>query len=199
MPRIDTSSIEGYAEMTADEKLAALEAFEYDDGSDELGKYKNATTKANSEAAEYKRQLKEAQAKLAEADSRASEGQTEAERQIAEMRAQLESMQRDKTVADYTARLVSSGFEPELAATGAAALADGDAPAFFDGLAKFIEAHDKSLTAQLAQRSITPDKGNKQPDQTGMTMQKLRQLTPMQRAAFAEAHPEEYAKLYARK
>lgn len=195
MPKIDTSAIEGYSDMTADEKLAALEAFEYNDGSDELSRYKSATTKANSEAAEYKRQLKEAQAKLAEADSKATEGQTAAERQLAEMRAQLESMQRDKTVADYTARLVSSGYVADLAAESAAALADGDAETFFKGLSSFIESHDKALTAQLAQRSITPDKGNK-PEQSGMTMQKLRSMSPAQRAAFAASHPDEYAKLY---
>ena len=61
MAKIDVSTIDGYADMTAEEKLAALEAFEFDDHSSELAdleKYKDATTKATKEASEYKKQLK---------------------------------------------------------------------------------------------------------------------------------------------
>ena len=36
MARIDVSTIDGYANMSAEEKLAALEAYEYDDHSAEL-------------------------------------------------------------------------------------------------------------------------------------------------------------------
>ena len=46
MARIDVGSIDGYADMTAEEKLAALENFEYEDHSAELAdldKYKDAT------------------------------------------------------------------------------------------------------------------------------------------------------------
>ena len=55
MAKIDTSKIEGYANMTPEQKLAALEGFEYEDNSAELEKQKNALSKANSEAAEWKR------------------------------------------------------------------------------------------------------------------------------------------------
>ena len=57
MPKIDTSTIAGYAEMTAEQKLAALESFEYDDGSKQAEKLKAAVDKASSEAAAYKKQL----------------------------------------------------------------------------------------------------------------------------------------------
>lgn len=40
MPKIDTTLIEGYESMNAEEKLAALEAFEYDDYSSEVQRYK---------------------------------------------------------------------------------------------------------------------------------------------------------------
>ena len=55
MAKIDTSKIAGYAEMTPEQKLAALEGFEYEDNLAELEKQKNAVSKANSEAAEWKR------------------------------------------------------------------------------------------------------------------------------------------------
>lgn len=196
MPKIDTSTIEGYAEMSSDEKLAALEAFEYSDGSDELSKYKSATTKANSEAAEYKRQLKEVQERLKEADAKATEGQTDAERQLAEMQKQLDAMRREKVVSDNTARFVSNGFSSELSARAAVALADGDAESVFTAIAEFIAEHDKALKAELAKGSIAPDKGNKNPGNTGMTIKKLRSMSPAERARYAAAHPDEYAELY---
>ena len=55
MAKIDTSKITGYAEMSAEDKLKALEAFEYEDNAAELEKQKAAVSKANSEAAEWKR------------------------------------------------------------------------------------------------------------------------------------------------
>lgn len=56
MAKIDTSKIEGYESMTAEEKLAALESVEFD-----LSGYvsKDTADKYASEAAQYKRQLKE--------------------------------------------------------------------------------------------------------------------------------------------
>ena len=55
MAKIDTSKIDGYADMSAEDKLKALESFEYEDNAAELERQKNALSKANSEAAEWKR------------------------------------------------------------------------------------------------------------------------------------------------
>ena len=55
MAKIDVTKIKGYEQMSAEDKLKALEAFEYDDGASEIERYKNAATKANSEAAEWKK------------------------------------------------------------------------------------------------------------------------------------------------
>lgn len=196
MPRIDTSTIEGYDGMTADEKLAALEAYEYSDGSEELDRYKTATTKANSEAAEYKRQLKDAKAQLEQASAKATEGQTEAERKLAEVEKQLAEMRHEKVVSDYTARFASSGFDGDLSASAAKALADGDADAFFESLSSFIEAHDKALKAESAQHSIKPKTGNLNPDsKVTMTRKQFERLSPFERMAFTSQHPEEAAGL----
>ena len=58
--KVDTSKINGYSEMSAEEKLAALESFEIEvpNGDGEIEKLKAALSKSNSEAAEYKRQLR---------------------------------------------------------------------------------------------------------------------------------------------
>ena len=52
--KIDTTTIEGYADMTAEQKLAALEAFEYEDNSAEIEKLKKNLSKANSERGRQK-------------------------------------------------------------------------------------------------------------------------------------------------
>ena len=194
MAKIDTSAIEGYADMSAEDKLAALESFEFDDNSEKLAelsadvkRYKDAQSKASSEAANYKRQLNEAMAK-------GTETQSEAEKQLADMQAQLKQLQHDKTVSEYSARLVGVGYSPELAAASAASLADGDADKVFENLSKFLEEHDKKLRAELAQKSIEPSKGNQNPDE-GMTRKKLISMTPLERNAFSMKHPEEFRKL----
>lgn len=196
MPRIDTSTIDGYADMSAEEKLAALEAYEYQDGSEELSKYKSATTRANGEAAEYRRQLKEARARLEEAEAKADEGRGETEREVEKLKEQLAAMQHEKTVADYTARLASSGFDADASATAAKALADGDADAFFAQLAAFVEAHDKALRAEMAQHSIAPKTGNTDPDRKSqMTRKKLDRMSPLERMTYTSLHQEEVAGL----
>lgn len=56
--KIDTLSIEGYSEMSAEEKLAALEAYEMPDQTSEIERYKNAQSKSASEAADWKRSIR---------------------------------------------------------------------------------------------------------------------------------------------
>ena len=58
MAKIDTTKIEGFEEMSSEEKLIALMAYEFadpkpTDNSGEVNKLKTALSKANSEAADY--------------------------------------------------------------------------------------------------------------------------------------------------
>ena len=105
--KIDTTRIEGYADMTAEEKLKALEEFEIEvpkDNSEEVTKLKTALSKANSDAAEWKRQFREKQTEAERA---------EAERQEREkaVEDELRSLRRDKTVSGYVASCLSLGYD----------------------------------------------------------------------------------------
>ena len=119
MAKIDTSKIENYSNMTAEEKLAALEAFEYEADNSDAERLKAAVSKANSEAAELKRQLK---ARMTEDE------QKEAERVAheAERDALLESLKRDKAVSERKAKYLAFGYDEKLAAETAKAFADGN-------------------------------------------------------------------------
>ena len=141
--RIDTTKIENYEQMSAEDKLKALEAFEFEtpapkDSSDEVTKLKTALSKANSDAAEWKRQFREKQteAERAEAERKEREAAVEEE---------LRTLRRDKTVAGYVSSCLALGYEKELAQRAAEAMADNDAATIMACQQEFLEAKQKEL------------------------------------------------------
>ena len=142
--KIDTTAISGYAEMSAEEKLAALEAYEFEapkaDESEEVKKLKTALSNANSDAAKWKNALREKQteAERAEAERKEHEQAVEDE---------LRTLRRDKTVSGYLAQCLALGYDKDLALRAAEAMADGDAAAVLSCQQDFIEAKKKELEA----------------------------------------------------
>ena len=101
MAKIDTSKITGYAEMSAEDKLKALEAFEYEDNVAELEKQKAAVSKANSEAAEWKRKHN---ALLGEDEKK----KQEQEEKFANMEKELSELREAKRVSEFKAKFARS-------------------------------------------------------------------------------------------
>ena len=188
MAKIDTSRIEGYAGMTPEEKVAALEAMEYEDNSAEVERYKNAASKANSEASEWK---KKHNALLSEEDK----AKQAAEEELSALRKKVEEMEKEKLLANHKAQFLALGYEESLAQETAQAMADGDTAKVFANQKKFLEAHDKDYKAQLMGKTPTPPAGG-QGDTTLMTLERLRKLSPQERYQYSVENPEEYRKLY---
>lgn len=186
MAKIDASKIKGYEEMSVEEKLAALENYEYEDNSTELEKYKAAISKANSEAAEWK---KKHNALISEDEKK----KQAAEEELQALREQVESMNRDKTISEHKAELLALGYEEELAKEGAEALANGDTAKVFAIQRKFLEAHDKVLKTELLKGTPTPPAGS---GTDTMTLEKLKNMSVSDRYEFSVSNPEEYEKLY---
>lgn len=190
--KIDVSGIDGYADMSVEEKLAALESFEYDDHSAELadlGKYKDATDKATREAAEYKKQLKALQ-------DQQKTGNSKADDTIAQLQEKVAELTRQNTIANYAAQFTALGYDSELANATAIATADGDVATVFENQRKFLDQHDKDLKADIFKATPKPGQGGTGKPAPTMTLEKFRKLPPAERAAFASQYPEEYAKLY---
>lgn len=151
--KIDTSKINGYAEMTAEDKLKALEEFEFEapvpkgDG-DEVTRLKNALSKANSDAAEWKRQFREKQTEA----ERAEAERQERERAIED---ELRTLRRDKTVSGYVASCLALGYDKELANRAAEAMADNDAAAIMACQQEFLEAKKQEIEAAALNRQPT--------------------------------------------
>ena len=151
--KIDTSNITGYAEMTAEDKLKALEEFEFDepapkDESDEVKRLKTALSNANSQAADWKRQFREKQTE----SERAEAERKEREQAIED---ELRTLRRDKTVSGYVASCLALGYDKDLALRAAEAMADNDAATLLACQQDFIEAKTKELEATALNKQPT--------------------------------------------
>ena len=186
---VDVSKIDGYAEMSAEDKVKALEALNLEDEEmkAELERYKNANSKANSEAAEYRRQLKALQEK-------AKEGSSDTEKQMAELKEQIETLQKEKSLSEKKASFLKLGMNEELAVKCSEAFVNGDGDSLFEGMASFIDAHDKAFKAELLK--TTPRPGSEGGNPPEMTKEAFQKLSPAERMKFANEHPDEYNKIY---
>ena len=119
MAKIDFSKIEGYESMTVEEKLAALEAMELPDSAEgEVARLKAAVDKATSEAAGYKKQLRERMSEEEAAKAKAAED-------MASVMAELENLRAEKAVSEYTAQFMGIGYDEALAKATAQAIQKG--------------------------------------------------------------------------
>jgi hypothetical protein len=153
MAKIDVTKIGGYDKMTPEQKLAALEAFEYDDNASEVERYKNAVSKANSEAAEWK---KKHNALLSEEEKKKQDDVDS----LSKMQKELEDLRKDKTVSEYKAKFLAQGYAETLASETAQALAEGDTAKVFANNQKFLEEYAKNLKADALKKTPKPPAGS---------------------------------------
>ena len=153
MAKIDVSTIEGYEEMTAEEKLAALEGFELPEPDYTGYVKKELFDKASSEIAGYKKQIFEKM--TAEEAAKA-----EADEKMAAIQQELEQLRQDKVVQEYTAQFLSIGYDKELASETAVALQRGDMNTVFLNQTKFATLREKALKAELMKNTPKPPAGN---------------------------------------
>lgn len=106
----------------------------------EIAKLKALLSKANSEAASYKKQMRE---KMSEEEK--SKADAEAERE--EMMKKLAAFERDAKISNFTSALMTSGIDGDLSKTMANALVDGDMDTVFANLKAHTESIKKSAVA----------------------------------------------------
>jgi len=172
--KIDTNKIENYENMTAEEKLAAVLAMDVDETSD-IERYKNAASKANSEAAAFKKTAKDYEGRIAELEKKIAESE------------------KDKRIATLKASYLKIGFPDDLAGKTAEAYVNGDDATVFANHAAVNEARDKDRQAASLKSMPRPEAGAV--DKT-MTLEQFRSLSVEERAKFATEHADEYKTLY---
>lgn len=182
MAKINTSAIEGYENMTAEEKLAALEAMDIPD----VDKMKSALDKATSEAAGYKKQLRE---RMTEDEAKEAE---RAAREAA-IQKELEQLRAEKLIDQHTAKFLGLGYDEKLARETATALAGGDTELVFKNHAKFIADREKALKAEILKSTPTPPAGD---GAEKIGKEDLQKMSLAEKQKFFRENPEQYKEIY---
>jgi hypothetical protein len=138
--------------MSEEEISAALETVEANNGA-EYSRLKAALSKANSQAADYKKQLR---SKLTEDEAAAAARQEEYDNLIEENN----KLKRSIELSNKTTRLVGMGYDTELAAATAAAMVDGDMDTVMNNQLKYIETQKKSILAEKLKSTPRPTHGS---------------------------------------
>lgn len=186
MAKIDISSIEGYENMTAEEKLAALESFEIPDPDLTGFVKKDLLDRANSEAAAFKRQLREKMTEEEAAKAKAAED-------MAAIQQELETLRQEKAVTDLTKRWMGVGYSEELATATAKAMAAGEMDTVFKNHSKFLADREKALKAELLKSTPTPPAGD---GNNKTTKEEFQKMTLAEKQKFATENPEQYREIY---
>ena len=153
MGKIDTTAIEGYADMTPEQKLAALENLELAEPDYSGYVKKDVFDKTASDLAKLK---KESMAKMSE-DERAKQERDEELQKLRDRNAELE---RNVAISVYKAKYLALGYNEALATETAQAWADGDHDKVIANTAAFLTAHDKQVKAGMLGEMPTPPAGS---------------------------------------
>lgn len=119
----------------------------------ELDKLKAQLSKANSEAADYKKQLRGKQT----ADEAAAAEQKAAMDKLTQENADLK---RSFALSDKKAKLITMGYDEKLADSTAVAMVDGDMDTVMANQAKFNESREKAIQAELMKKTPRPAAGS---------------------------------------
>ena len=138
MPNIDTSAIEGFDSMSAEQKLDALLKIELPDMSQFVSK--EVFDKKASEAAGLSKKLKE----------------TVPDSEVKQLRDKIAELEKSNTIKDYTEKFRNMGYEPELAAATAKAMADGDMATVFANGEKHRAALEQKIKEDLMNKTPKP-------------------------------------------
>ena len=156
------------------------------DGSAEIDRLKAALSKSNSEAADYKKQLRE---KMTAEEAKAKEDAEKYEEIVRERDALL----REKTVATHKAKYLALGYDESLAADTAEAMASGEIEKVFANQKKHLEAVEKKIRADVLKGTPKPEGGK---GSETITKEAFSKMTIAEQHRFSVEHPEEYKQLY---
>ena len=146
---------EAYKEgMTFEEVEAALKNITPpDNNAAEVTRLKAALSKANSEAADYKKQLR---GKQSEAEAEAAAKQEEHDKLVKENA----DLKRSITLSEKKAQLLAMGSDATLAESTAAAMVDGDMDTVMKNQTQYLEAQKKDILANKMKHTPRPAAGS---------------------------------------
>ena len=181
----DFTKLTGYREdMTADEKLALLEAYEAPVPDDaEAKKWKAQFDKTASELAAANKALK---AKMTEDEAKEA-ARLEAEKAIKD---ELDALRKENAVTKNKADFLGLGYDDALATETAKALADGDMKKVFENQKKHIENVKKAERAAALAGDQKPPAGGG--GATNITQEQFDAMGYSERLKLHNEQPELY-------
>lgn len=187
MANIDTSKIEGYEGMTAEEKIKALEGYTFADP-DYSGYVKKDTfDKTASELAQAKKDLK---ARMTEDEVK----KAEADAALTKLKEEVETLRNEKAISENKARLIAVGYDEALATETAKAMVEGDVATVIKNQSLVIEKAKKDAKGQAM--ADTPKPAGKATDgNKTITKEEFDNMGYTERLKVFDENPELYKKL----
>lgn len=184
--KIDTTKIEGYYKMSAEDKLEALEAFDMPDPDYSGYVKKDLYDKIASELSAKKKELND---HLTDEEKK----KKESEEEMTTLRENYEKLMKQNAISEAKAKYLALGYDDKLAAETAEAYVNGDTEKVFANQKKAQAAFEKKVREEALKDTPTPtpDGGNKD-----MTLEKLRKMSPQERYEYSVKNPAEYKTLY---
>lgn len=184
--KINTGKIEGYLDMTLEQKLAALESYEVDEPDYSGYVTKEVFDKTASELANSKKQLRE---KMSADEIKAKEDAEKYEEVVKERDALL----REKNILGYKTKYLALGYDEKLANETAEAMVNGESDKVFANQQKHLATVEKKIREEVLKDTPKPE-GGKGSDE--ITKEKFSKMSIAEQYKFSTEHPEEYKKLY---
>ena len=156
------------------------------DNSAEIDRLKNALSKSNSEAADYKKQLRE---KMTADEIKAKE---DAEKQE-KLQKDYDALLRKVAISDNKAKFLALGYEDALATEVAEAMANGDTDKVFAAQKKHLASVEKKIREEVLKDTPKPEGGSGSPT---ITKEAFSKMSVQEQYKFSVEHPEEYKQLY---
>ena len=175
--------IENYENMTPEEKIAALEAYEPDMSGFVA---KSVFDRTASDLAAAKKSLKE---KMTEDEAKEAKEAEEREALLA----RVQELEHKELVGHYTNAYLTLGYDEKAARATAEAMAKGDMETVFKNQKIHNEGREKALRAELLKETPPPAGGGAD---KGMKKEDFAKLSLAEKQKFATENPEVYASFY---
>ena len=153
MPNIDTSTIEGFDTMSAEDQVKALLGLDIPEKVDLSGYVKKELLdKTSSELAAAKRSLKEKMTTEEAAKAQSDEA-------MKELQDKYNELLKKTSIAENTAKYLEVGYSPELAKSTAEAIFNGDMDAVLENQKKYNAECEKRFKENI-ERGLHPNGGS---------------------------------------
>ena len=167
----DWTKVEGYREdMTAEEKLSLLENMDTDPNTQPDPEPDPAPTPSKAPSregmiskAQFDKVSKELAAAKRQLRAKMTNDEIEEERRRQEqedMKLELETLRKEKTVSNHKASFLSQGYDEALADEAANAMVDGDMETVFAVMRKHSVNAEKALRAKILKETPVPPAGD---------------------------------------